>query len=164
MGSHGVVLPAPLLNDDLCLLETVEDFAVEQLVAQLSVEGLAVAVLPRAAWLYVECLRAHTGQPAAHDLGRHLRAIVGADVFGNTVRNHGIGHGLEHCHAVDPACDTDRQTFPAELIDQGHQPELAAVTGLGLDEVVGPDMVAVFRPQPDAGPVIEPQPAPGLLF
>ena len=59
MGSHGVVLPAPLLNDDLCLLETVEDFAVEQLVAQLSIEGLAVAVLPRAAWLYVECLRAH---------------------------------------------------------------------------------------------------------
>jgi len=36
--------------------------------------------------------------------------------------------------------------------------------GPGLDEVVGPDMVPPTRPEPDTGPVIEPQPAPlGLL-
>lgn len=36
--------------------------------------------------------------------------------------------------------------------------------GLGLDEVVGPDMIGVFRPEPDAGPVIEPETASGLVF
>ena len=51
MRSDGVVVLAPLLDDDTCLLEAVEDFSVEALVAQLSVEGLAIAVLPRAAGL-----------------------------------------------------------------------------------------------------------------
>jgi hypothetical protein len=36
--------------------------------------------------------------------------------------------------------------------------------GLGFDEVVGPDMVAMLRSQPDAGSVVEPQPASRLLL
>jgi len=43
----------PALDDDLGLAESVEDFAVEQLVAQASVEALDVAVLPGAAPLDV---------------------------------------------------------------------------------------------------------------
>ena len=43
----GVVVFAPALDQDLRLQQRVEDFAVEQLVAQLAVEALAVAVLPR---------------------------------------------------------------------------------------------------------------------
>jgi hypothetical protein len=35
---------------------------------------------------------------------------------------------------------------------------LAAVVGLGLHEVVGPDMIASFRPQPDAGSIVKPEP------
>jgi hypothetical protein len=42
-------VPPPALDDDLGLAESVEDFAVEQLVAQASVEALDVAVLPGAA-------------------------------------------------------------------------------------------------------------------
>jgi hypothetical protein len=36
--------------------------------------------------------------------------------------------------------------------------------GLRLDEVVAPDMIAVLWSQPDAGSVIEPEPASRLLF
>ena len=36
--------------------------------------------------------------------------------------------------------------------------------GLGLDEVVAPDMIAMLRSQPDAGAVVEPQPASRLLL
>jgi len=42
-----VVMAAPCLDDDLCLGEAVEDLAIEQLVAELRVEALAVSVLPR---------------------------------------------------------------------------------------------------------------------
>lgn len=42
-----VVVLAPLFDDDLRLLQTVEDLAIEQLIAELAVEGLAVAVFPR---------------------------------------------------------------------------------------------------------------------
>ena len=44
-----VVVAPPARDDDLGLAESVEDFAVEQLVAQASVEALDVAVLPGAA-------------------------------------------------------------------------------------------------------------------
>ena len=38
MRSNGVVVLPPLLDHDLCLVQAVEDFSVEQLVAQLPVE------------------------------------------------------------------------------------------------------------------------------
>ena len=47
----GVVVAPPCFDDDLCLGEAVEDFAVEEFVAKLRVEALAVVVLPRAARL-----------------------------------------------------------------------------------------------------------------
>ena len=146
----------PLLDEDLGLLEAVEDLAVEQLVPQLAVEAFAIAILPGAAWLDVERLGTHTRQPAAHDLGGHLWPVVGSDVLGDTAHQHRVSHGLQDPQAVDPSGDPDRQAFPGELIDQRHQPHLAAIMGLGLHEVIGPDMVAPLRPQPDAGAVIEP--------
>jgi hypothetical protein len=56
------------------------------------------------------------------------------------------------------------QTFAGILIDQCRQAELAAIVGLRLHEVVGPDMIAPFRPQPDAGSIVEPEPASRPLF
>ena len=46
MRALGVVVPSPVLDDDLCLGETVEDLALQQLVAELGVEALAVTILP----------------------------------------------------------------------------------------------------------------------
>ena len=154
--ADGVVVVAPLLDDDLGFLEAVEDFPVEQLVAQLAVEALAVAVLPGTAGFDVERLGSDISKPLTHDLGRHLRAIVGTDVFGDAADQHHIGHRFQDTEAVDPAGHPDRQTLPRELVDQRHQPDLAAVVGLGLDEVVRPDVIAPLRPQPDAGTVVEP--------
>jgi hypothetical protein len=47
VGTFGVVVDAPFLNDYLSFLETVEDFAIQTFVPELAVEGFAVAVLPR---------------------------------------------------------------------------------------------------------------------
>jgi hypothetical protein len=41
-----IVILASALYQDLGLLQGVEDFAVEQLITQLSVEALVVAILP----------------------------------------------------------------------------------------------------------------------
>src|SRR6187455_3497529 len=51
MWSLGVVVAPPCFDDDLGLGEAVEDLAVEEFVAKLRVEALAVAVLPRASGL-----------------------------------------------------------------------------------------------------------------
>lgn len=47
---------APSFDEDLGLLEAVEDFTVEQFVAQLAVKTFAVAVLSGAAWFDVKRL------------------------------------------------------------------------------------------------------------
>src|SRR6266446_10748974 len=59
-----VVVPSPALDDDLGLVESVEDFAVEQLVAQASVEALDVAVLPGATPLDVGGLETDNRDPS----------------------------------------------------------------------------------------------------
>ena len=77
-----VVVAPPALDDDLGLAESVEDFAVEQLVAQASVEALDVAVLPGAASLDVGGLGTDNRDPILHRLGDELRSVVGPDVRG----------------------------------------------------------------------------------
>ena len=59
-----VVVDAPLLDEHLCFSQRVEDFAVEQLIAQLAVEGFAVAVLPGAPRCDVHGLRAEPATAA----------------------------------------------------------------------------------------------------
>src|SRR5665213_987326 len=54
-----------------------------------------------------------------------------------------------------------RHAAQGELVDDVEHPELPSVMGAILDKVVGPDVVAVFRPQADARPVGKPQ-APTL--
>src|SRR6187455_3297124 len=75
MWSLGVVVAPPCFDDDLCLGEAVEDLAVEQFVAKLRVEALAVAVLPRAARLDERGLGADSCNPLSHSLGDELRPL-----------------------------------------------------------------------------------------
>src|SRR3982751_2237172 len=71
--SDGVVVMAPLTDHNLGFLQTVEDLTVEQLIAQLAVEGLAVAVLPRTAGPDVKSLA-----PTCASHCRTILAIISA--------------------------------------------------------------------------------------
>jgi len=155
---------SPLADYGLGFFQTVEDFAIEQLVTQLAIEGFTISVLPRTTRLDVKGFRANARQPTAYDLRRHLWTVIRSDVFWNAVHDHGIGHRLDDAHAVDPPCNTDRKTFPRELVDQRHQPDFPAVMGLSFDEVVRPDVIAPLRSQPDAAAVAQPQPSSWPLF
>jgi len=99
---------APLLDDDTSLLQTVEDFPVEALVAQLAVEGFAIAILPGTAGLDVERLYSERCEPTAHDLCSHLRAVVRPDVLRDASGEHHVGHRLNDAEAVDPTSYLDR--------------------------------------------------------
>jgi hypothetical protein len=56
-------------------------------------------------------------------------------------------------------------TFVRELVEHVEHPVLASIVGAILDEVIGPDMVALLRPQPDARSGGQPEPAAlGLLM
>src|SRR5262245_25585929 len=79
----------PAFDDDLCLAQSEEDFAVEQFVAQAGVEALDVAVLPRAPSVDVSGLGTDRRDPVLHSLGDELRSVVGADVSGNAPQDEG---------------------------------------------------------------------------
>ncbi len=51
MRTMNVVMPSPLLDQDRGFFQRIEDLRVQQLVSELAIERLAVAVLPRAARL-----------------------------------------------------------------------------------------------------------------
>src|SRR5262249_39362123 len=66
---------------------------------------------------------------------------------------------------VSSAARIDRQAFMAELVEHVEHPILASIVGAVLDKVVGPDMIALLRPQPNARSVGQPEPAAlGLLM
>ena len=77
---------------------------------------------------------------------------------------HGIGECLDDANRVDPPRDSDRQTFAGELVDQRHQPQSPTIVRSAFDKVEAPDMIAMLRPQPDAGSIVEPEPTPRLLL
>src|SRR3954468_13065130 len=80
MRTVAVVVPPPAFDHDLGFRQRVEDLAAEQLVPELAVEALAVAVLPRAAGLDVGCRGTDRRDPGPHGLGDELGPVVGADV------------------------------------------------------------------------------------
>ena len=81
---NSVVVTAPVLDDDLGLLEGIEDLAVEQLVSEPRVEAFTVAVLPRGARCDIGGPGADGGDPVAHRVGDELGAVVGADELRRT--------------------------------------------------------------------------------
>ncbi len=74
--SDGVVVPAPLFDDDLSLFEGIEDLPIEQFVPEAGIEGLAIAVLPGRAGFNVSGFGPHRLDPVPDGLGHKLRSIV----------------------------------------------------------------------------------------
>lgn len=72
---RAVVVP-PAFDDDLSLLEGVEDFTIEQFIAQLGVEALSIAILPGAAGHDVSGLGTDGSNPVSHGLGDKLMAVI----------------------------------------------------------------------------------------
>ena len=88
MRAHAVVVLAPALDQHSCLGDRVEDLAVQQLVTQLAVEALHVAVLPGTARLDVERLHADFPEPCPHRLRGEFASVVAAHVVRHPARGH----------------------------------------------------------------------------
>jgi len=79
-------------------------------------------------------------------------------VAGYAAQDEQVGQNVDDARGIELAIDPDRQAFAGELVEDVEHAEFASIMGAILDEVVGPDMVRIFRPQTDAGPVVQPEP------
>jgi hypothetical protein len=70
-----------------------------------------------------------------------------------------LRQGGQHIFMVELSGNDQRQALPAEFVDDGEDVEFPAIVGATLDEVVCPYVPRIFRPELDAGTVIEPKPA-----
>ena len=159
-----IVMTPPAFDDDLSFSEGVEDLAIEQLIAQAGVEALDVAIPPRTAALDIGSLGADSGDPSLDSLGDELRSVIGPDVTGTAAQDEQVGQNVDDIDCFELAGDTDRQAFVGKLVNDIEHPISASIVGAVLDKVVGPDVIAVLRPQPDARSVGQPQPASFGLF
>src|ERR671917_624757 len=164
MRAYGIVVAPPVFDHDLRLLERVEDLAFQQFILELAVEALAVPVLPRAAGFDVQGLGAELCQPLPQSLGDHLRTVVAPNMLGHAFGWHGICKRLDYPEAVDPPRHLQGQALAGVLVDEGHDPEAPSIMGSALDEVEAPHVIGSLGPQPDAGAVVEPEPASGSVL
>jgi hypothetical protein len=87
MRSLFIILAAKALDLDAGFGDRGEGPHVQALVTQRPVEALAKAVLPRVAWIDVECRCVAQREPALNRLGDELRAVVAAKVGRRSVRS-----------------------------------------------------------------------------
>src|SRR3712207_5161911 len=83
----------------------------------------------------------------------------------NTAQDEQVREHVDDINGFQLPVHPDGQAFARELVNDVEHAELASVMGAILDEVVTPDVMGIFRTQPDAGSVIEPEPSfLGLLL
>ena len=84
-------------------------------------------------------------------------------MLGRTVPSEEIGENLEYIIGSSPSTDPDRQTPPRVLVEHGQELQRSAVMGPRAHEVVGPHVILMQWPEPDARAIVEPQPTPFRL-
>jgi hypothetical protein len=154
----GVVGLLPTLDEHLGLEQGVERLPLQELVSELSVEALHVAVLPRRPRLDVQRLHADPSKPLPYARGGELASIVAADVLRHAPTHEQITQPLQHVLARELLGHVDRQALPRVLIHDRQHPDRTPVRRSVHHEVVAPHMVPMRRPQPDARPVVQPEP------
>ena len=78
---------------------------------------------------------------------------------GNAAQDEQVRERVDDVDGFEPARHPDGQAFVGELVDDVEHADPAPVVGAVLDEVVGPDVIAVLGPEADAGPVVQPEAA-----
>jgi len=104
MGSCGIEVNAPLLNQYLGFTEAVEQLSIEELIPELAVKALAIPVLPRAAWRDVGGVGAQALEPISENGGYKLRPVIASDEFRHTTLEHQIRQHINDIERFNVAC------------------------------------------------------------
>ena len=93
-----------------------------------------------------------------------LRPIVRPDVGWNSPDNEQVRQRIDYVDLVELSLHPNHQALAAELIDDVQRSADPAILSPMMDEVVGPDVIDMLRPEADARSIVKPQPTPLWLF
>ena len=96
---------APAFDDDPRLGEVVEDLVVQELVPELRIEALAVAIFPRATRFDERGFRSHCRDPLPHGLGDELRAVVRSNMARHAPQDEQIRQDVDDVGRIELAID-----------------------------------------------------------
>lgn len=147
MGSSGIVLAPPVLNQDLSL-------PIQQFLPSFAIEALDGAILHWAAWLNEQRSHLHLRQPVSDTLRRELGTIVRADVSRHAAQREQPAECLQDVLVIHPPLEPHQQRFSRVLVDDVQDPIRRAVVRPVVDEVAAPDVVGKQRPQTNGRPIV----------
>lgn len=98
------------------------------------------------------CFGTHCADPGSHLLCDKLRPIVRLYVFRGAAQDEQIGQSVDHTDRIEFSTHADRQSLLCELVGDVERAEDPPDVRPVLGKLIGPDMVRVFRPQPDVRP------------
>ena len=84
---RGVVMGSPPFNEHLCFQQGIEQFTVEQLVAEIAVKRLNVTVFPGTARRDEQRSHFDPAKPFTDVVSSELRSIVAADILRYSAAN-----------------------------------------------------------------------------
>jgi hypothetical protein len=158
VGPERVVLLAPSLYEHLSFLQGIEDLRVERLVPKLTVETFAVPVLPWTPRFDEKGSYTSSFEPLAYSVGSEFRAVIRSDMLGWSMDHEEIREAMDHIIGVEPSLHEDGEALPTEFVDDRQHLEGTPIVCAVCHKVIGPDVVAMGGPEPDARPIVEPEP------
>ena len=157
MGPYVIVIVSPAFHQYLRFFQCHEQLPLQKFILQLAIKRLIVSIFPGTTGFDIQRCYLQVPQPSSYGPGCEFRAIVRPDMPRDPAQEKQLIELLDHVLGGDAPSYQERQALPCVFIDDRQYPKPPAVGRGGFDEVIAPYMVLVFRSQPDAGAVIEPQ-------
>jgi hypothetical protein len=158
-----IILDSPLFDNDAGFQQRAKDFPIQTFIAQLVMEALDEGLLPRRPWLDVDGFDVVIGHPISDSVSDELRAVVAAQMFGQSVA---VDRCLDHGDGIDgpdgPG-DMGCQRLLGVLVDEGQDSKRRTHLGLIVHDIPAPHFIAMLSslalPGRDSNPL-----HPSLFF
>src|SRR4051794_28249723 len=113
--THGVVMPAPRLNEDAGFAATAKPLEAQTFVTEFAVKGFVRAVLPRLARIDHRGVDAIVGEPFQNGVANELGTAIGTQIRWGAVQADQAREHVDDASRADRASDVDSQALMREL-------------------------------------------------
>ena len=95
-------------------------------------------------------------KPSSYCFRGKLRTIIGADILRDTTEDEEVKQEVDHILILNLPGYQYSQALAGIFVDDIQYLKRPAVSRVVYHEVIAPDVILVFRPQPYTGPVVKP--------